>query len=284
MALLAVLATDGCSREPADRGPASPAFSRQYRQGPLTAILSASTTNLTVAGKLQLALEVHAPAGVPVSFPPVEQLAGPMVLERQAEDPERDLPNGRRLHRISLVLQPSLPGTVLLGPFDIAAGTDAIETDAVELRIASVLPVGGDMGAIRDIAGPVVSLAGEGRWSTIGLLTSGLGLAVLIAAFAIRLRRPGSGEEVPPHVAALQALESLPADPVGRVHALSRILRTYAAASWPDAGDAPALGDAARFLDLCDQFRFSNQVPDGFADEAEQTVRGIIGQTLEVAP
>ena len=66
----AIALLSSCSKEVAEqKAPSEPVLSRQYRQGSVTAIVSASETNIAATGQVQLTLDVQVPPGTDVVFP-----------------------------------------------------------------------------------------------------------------------------------------------------------------------------------------------------------------------
>ncbi len=289
----ALLVLTGCSeKKPDPQSLSEPAYSKQYRNQALTTIVSLSETNIPTSGKITLMLEVHTPDGVEPDFPILGNFIEPFSVADGYSEPIQTLPNGKSLHRNVWVLVPGLPGESVFQSLEIRAGRDRIKTEPISVTVTSLLPPGTDELKIRDIAAPIEQLPEQQKkrrsiYSVIGIIL----VLALIPFIIFLLRKPKIESPRLPHEAAFQSLENLPEDPVQRIHELNRIFRTYHEAR----SGVPMIGKTAvelsvvlddteilQFLETCDDIRFSNKVPDGFAVEAEQFVRSTIEKPKEV--
>ncbi len=302
LAFAAILLLGGCSREVAEQSlPSEPVLSRQYRQGSVTVVLSASETNISSTGQIRLVLDVQTPPATEVVFPAVGNQFEPFSVSESYSEPLQTLPNGKTLHRTVWKLVPGLPGTTVFQSLEIAAGPATIQTDPFPVAVRSILPEGVDAFEIRDIAAPATLLPEQRetrhRWLALAGL---LGVAVL-ATLAIALaRRPRKTVVLPPHETAFQALENLPEEPLERIHKLSEILLAFLGGRFglPTHGKTVnevmpmlprkiLLGRRHKleaFLSEAEQIRFSNRVPPGFAGDYEAYVRGFVDEMKQEAP
>lgn len=289
-----ILLIIGCSEKTAPTDSYSePAYSKQYRADALTAIISLSETNITSAEKIVFMLEVHTPNNEEPAFPNLGSLIDSFTISDGYTEPQQTLPNGKLLHRRVWTLVPALPGNYTFQPLEISAAQNSIKTEPIRIEVQSLIPEGTNELEIRDIAEPIELLPAQQqkRRSIYMVFGAVLVLSTLGALFYV-LRKPRPEIIILSHEAAFQALENLPDHPVERIHELNRIFRAYHETRFgiPMVGKTaaelgPVLDDTQmiRFLENCDTVRFSNQVPDGFAQEAEQYVRNHIETTREVA-
>jgi len=299
--LILLLFAAGCSHKPSASEmaePSAPAISRQYRDGPLTVVLSASETNITTAGRIKLTLDVQTPGNVGVVLPEIENLFDPFTLADSYEEQPRTLRNMKVLHRWVFLLDPGLPGHYALPPLEIAAGASFVRTDPLCVTVNSVLPADLEELKIKDIYPLVTLLPQQRRMRHYVFIGLGLFLLIAAAAIAIRVRRRIlTVPPIPPHEAALQALGNLPPDAIARIHELNRILREYIENRFglpmlgkttpeilsliKDSVLADHADELASFFENSETFRFSHTVPEGFVDSQTAFVRAFIEQTKE---
>lgn len=262
-------------------------------------LVSLSETNIPSSGSIRLVLDIHAPEGTEVFFPEIETGIAPFTVADIYTEPRQTLPSGKRLHRRVWTLHPSLPGKTIFQPMEIRVGSGSIKTDPIIVFATSLLPADAtDMLEIRDITDPIALLpeqTGKRRlWKF--LLAAALAVAFSITAIS-RIRKPQKIATLPPHEAAFLALDDLPEEPVARIHELNRILLAYIEARFEISLSGktleetlPLLENNASLLDsriiplleTCETVRFSNRVPEGFLEEAEQTLRAYIEASREV--
>ena len=296
-AILLLLA--GCAKEAEKTVRVSePVLSQQYRKKSATAIVSLSATNIPTSGKILLMLDVHAPETAEVVFPELGNLIEPFTVSDGYTEPVQTLPNGKLLHRRVWALVPRLPGTTVFHPLEITAGTATIITQPIAVSVRSLLPSGIEAFEIMDIAAPADLLPEQQKQRELRLLIAALaGGAVLLIVLVKFCRRTQHEIIIPPHEAALQALESLPEDPLERTQELNRIVVEYVGRRFnlPVEGKTtkeilpllphyPLLGRRLvlnRFLKESELFRFSNRIPAGFAAESEAFIRGFVESTKE---
>lgn len=273
---------------------AEPAYSKQYREHSVTAIVTLSETNIPTSGRIRLMIDVHAPAHSEVILPDLGNAVDPFTVDNRGNytEPVQILPNGKHLTRRVWSLVPGLAGTNEFQSLEIHAGAETVKTQPVRVTVESLLPPGTDSFEIKDIAEPITLLPEQEKkrrsiYTVLGVL---FGLIIVFLLIS-RLRKPKAVQLVLPHEAAFQSLESLPEDPVEKIHKINRILRSYYEARFGIPMIGKTLVEISGFLDdeeiipfleRCEDLRFANKVPTGFTDEAEQFVRNYIERTLEV--
>jgi hypothetical protein len=298
--LFLLLLVAGCGKQSAEESVVSRSESiltQQFRDGSVTAIISIGETNITTTGKVQLMLDLHAPLGTEVVFPEISSSIEPFTISSHYSEPQQALPNGKILHRQVWILVPELPGDVLFKPLEISVGNTTLTTDPILIRVDSILPPGLESFEIKDIAAPVTLLPEQEKKQRLGMLLIGATVLLILFTSVIRLfRRQKNIPLIPPHETAIQALTNLSDDPAVRIHELNRILRAYIESRFalPMVGKTAAeilplvidnnFQQLTAFFESGEQIRFSNRVPDGFAEEAEQTVRDFIETTKPEAP
>jgi hypothetical protein len=281
----------GCNKEAGQSAVAAePKLSQQYRQGPVTVIVSASETNIPTSGKIQLMVDVHAPADTEVIFPEIGNLIEPFSIADGYAEPAQTLPNGKQLHRRVWILVPGLAGKAVFQSLEVQAGTRSIKTKPIAVAVESLLPQGLETLEIRDIQLPATLLPEQKkqqqRWIFV---LSGLSAVIFLTLIIKLIRRPKKIIVIPPYEIAIQALENLPEDPLARLQELRSILLAVVEAAFniPTIGKTtaeiiPAIpkfpllgrrGPLVDFLENSDLIRFSNRMPDGYVESAEEYVR-----------
>ncbi|MDE0024375.1 MAG: hypothetical protein OXP69_08165 [Spirochaetaceae bacterium] len=270
---------------------------------------------ITTAEWLALEVEVHAAEGRAVRLPASAELeAGSLRVERMQTEPPELVEDGtvRWLRRFEL--QPFLAGDYAVPALQVAvAGAPAAAGDAGEetwltsepipVTVVSVIDPSEAAPRPREVADPV---AVAPRTAQIVLLAAaGLGVAGAAAGAAFWWRRRAARIRarealVPPHEAALRALQELAAgdlperDPLAFHHAVADILRRYLeqrfAVRAPErtteelmliAADADWLDNVQRhalhaFLASCDQVKFAGARPPAAA------ARGLIDKASDL--
>ncbi len=294
----ALLLLFGCKEKQARQSATEPVYSKQYREATFLAIVTLSETNIPTSGKIQLVVDVHAPAGDEVVVPEIGGLVEPFTVAEGYAEPVQFLPNGQQLHRRVWTLVPGLPGEVLFQSLEIQAGKETIATDPVRIAVTSRLPADVEAYEIKDIAQPIELLPEDARRERLRYyLLAFSGCMALIALATHWIRRPKKVEVVPPDVAALQALENLPQDALSRIDMARRVLLEYLDRQFniPTAGKTtgeiirgipkyPLLGRRITLVDFLttnDLIRFSNRIPEGYPEEAVDYVRKFVKETTE---
>lgn len=284
----------GCSEKVVETSSFSePAYSKQFREDSLTVIVSLSETNIPSSGKITAMIDVHIPDGVEPAVPSMGNFISPFTVGDSYTEPLQTLPNGKKLHRRVWILLPSLPGETIFQSLEVSAGVESIKTEPISIKVTSLIPEGTEELAIRDIAAPIELLpAQEKKRRSIYTALGALLILGLIPFVIYLLRKPKIETLVLPHETAFQSLENLPGDSVERIHELNHIFRAYHEARFrfPMIGKtvvelSVVLEDTEiiSFLERCDNIRFSNKVPEGFAQEAEQFVRSYVENTMEAS-
>ena len=296
-----LLLLSGCSRGPAEQAvSAQPVLSRQYRQGSVTVIVSASETNISTAGKIQLMIDVHAPPTAEVVFPDIGYCIEPFSVAGSYGEPIQVLPNSKHRHRRVWTLLPSVPGETVFHPLEISVGSVSVKTGPINVRVTSLLPRGLEAYEIKDIAEPVALLPEEEQQQRFWLVLSATAGAVALLTFAIkRIRRPKKIPVPTPHEAASLALESLPDTELEKIQVLTNILLAFISGRFKLPTSASTVNEIlpllptavlpecneplSTFLLESEQVRFSHKVPAGFADELESYVRAFVEEMKEEA-
>lgn len=247
-ALTAALAT-GCQR-PADSD--SPAvretfgYAKEFRRGPARFTVRVDRTDISVAERLELALEVRCAEEYRVTLPEFGDKLARFDIAAYTAPPPRLTPEGEMLYRRSYTLEPFLAGPYAIPALEVRCGPAApagdgapaeytVSSEEIAVTVRSLLPDGKDF-TLREIAGPV-EMAGASSVRRLVWLLGGMLLAIAAAVGLLLRRRRGGGEiapPVPPHEVAFGRLEALLA--AGLVEAgrtkqfylgLSTILRQY---------------------------------------------------------
>ena len=227
-------------------GGASPSVtpaSKTYESGSATATIEVSADSITVADRLEVAVEVVASEQQQVAFPDVEDKLGEFrVVDTRSDDPKL-LDSGRVARRQTYVLEPFLPGQYEIPALEIDLGgkgaeadsQQKIKTDPIAIEVSSLLPDSEEEPDIKEASGPVEMPGVDPRVYWLA------GAAVLIAAAAgyllwrrRRAKAQVQGAPPPPHEVAYRELDALLAeDFISRGLAklfyvrLSNILRHY---------------------------------------------------------
>ena len=261
-------------------------------------IVSLSETNIPTYGSIQFILDVHAPPKSKVVFPELESLVKPFTVSGGYTEPPQALPNGKQRHRRTWMLIPALPGETVFQSLEIHAGAATLLTEPIAVSVSSLLPPGLDIFEIKDIAAPAPLLPEQAKRRQLWKI---LFSAAMILAFLVllirRMRKSVPIPVLPPHETAFQALERLPEDPLEKIQSLTEILVAYIGRRFrlPTAGKTipeiiPFLPKKIllgrrykleKYLKTSEQARFSNRIPDGFADEFGQYVRAFVKETTE---
>ena len=258
--------------------------------------LRVNSTNLSVAGVLNVSLEVRAAADAAVRLPKAPVIEGFRQAGEPLSETEEDGGSGT-VRRVDWVYYPEQTGATRLPPLEIRAGGTVLRTPAVVLHVRSVLPATAEeTPEPLDIVPPVKfppALRETFRLALFLLFVAFL-VSVVIMVFWLRakLRELRS---LSPADEALRALDRLPADPAARIHEINRLLRRYLERRF----SIPALERTNRellpFLEGCDlgpltsrlidffrdsdAVRFSGREPGDFPAEAEAFARRFIEET-----
>ena len=233
-----------CGSQAGDGGsPSVTPASKTYESGSATATIEVSADSITVADRLEVAVEVVASEQQQVAFPDVEDKLGEFRVVDTRSDAPKLLDSGRVARRQTYVLEPFLPGQYEIPALEIDLGgkgaeadsQQKIKTDPIAIEVRSLLPDSEEEPDIKEASGPV-EMPGVDPW--VYWL---VGAAVLLAAaggyFLWRRRRAKAQVQeasVPPHEIAYRELDALLAeDLISRGLAklfyvrLSNILRHY---------------------------------------------------------
>ncbi|MDF7823323.1 hypothetical protein P4B35_04810 [Pontiellaceae bacterium B12227] len=298
--LIPALLLAGCLPEKEKVTPtfSEPVYSQQYRHRSITAIVTLSETNIPTSGKIQLMVDVHAPADTEVILPNLGSLVAPLSIGDSYSEPVQSLPNKKVLHRQVWTLLPALPGRVRLQPLEISAGTITLETAPVDVHVTSLLPDGVEGFEIKDITDPLELLPEEEQRKQLGLIAGATAAGLILLIFSIKLiRRPKRMVVLTPHQKARAALQELPHDEMEKIQALNEILLAFVENYFNVSMAGKTLGEVCaalpkkallgrrikleEFLTISEQARYSHIVSDHFPEEMEQFTIKFINETPE---
>jgi hypothetical protein len=292
----------GCSKETTRQTSATePVLSRQYRSGSALVVFSVSETNIPTSGKIQLMMDVHAKPETEVSFPEIEPSIKPFTVAETYLEPVQSLPNGKQLHRRVWQIVPKLPGSTTFQPLAIKVRGASVHTEPITVQVVSQLPNELETHEIKDIAASAALLPQQKtqqRFLFALLIFVGT-LALVLSVFGI-IRRPKKVIILPLHEVAFRSLDNLPEDALSRLQETRRILLAYMEGYFnislagkttdqiiPVIPELPLSGhraELAEFLTTNDLIRFSNRIPEGYIEKAEEFVRRFITETTEENP
>lgn len=260
---------------------------------------------MTTADSALLRLELECAETDSVEFPDLDEGVGEFAVTRSQALPDRLGQAGNAVRGREYVLQPFLPGDYEIPPLTVVRnGADEIATEPVTVAVESVIE-DAETAELRDIADPI-DVPVPWWWWVVGAL---LLLAVLAgAAWWLRRRRLRQLEPriVPPHEAALNALDALLAEDLlasgdfkSFYMRLSDIVRRYIEDRFglqapertteeflAELTDSPEIrGDhqrlLRRFLQEADMVKFAKVVPGtGETGASVDAARSFIEQTV----
>jgi hypothetical protein len=271
---------------------------RTARKGPVTMTVTASRSEITLAERLRLTVEVLAEDGVEVEMPDLAgrledlTIRGVQVFDERTED------GGRRI-RQSYLLDAYLTGEVTIPELtamfvDRRGGDDevvrsGVTTDEIAIGVSSLVEGEFEPTEIRDVKRPV-DWWGDRKWRWLWwvevCVAGGLLVAWLVMMWVRRSRREPEPVLVVPHEWAMEALRRLEeANWVERglvsefYFELSRIVRRYiemrfdvAASEWTTEEflvnvqrsmklPVEYRGMLGEFLSACDRVKFARYEP-----------------------
>jgi len=194
-ALAAALAGGCDGSDGVDGGGADGQVVKTFADGGVAVTLAVSASRITTAQRVEATLEVLAPEGATVTLPGSDAAVGEFTLVDLTRDEPAVAPDGRIVHRETYVLEPFLDGAYAVGPIRLsytpgpgqAARTATIPDEAISIAVASVLPAGGEIPDIKDIAPLAEQPPDHTPWIVVGL---GAWWLVVLAALAyLRHRR-----------------------------------------------------------------------------------------------
>ncbi|MBN1674402.1 MAG: hypothetical protein JXR37_25365 [Kiritimatiellae bacterium] len=245
-ALALLLASCGGRKQAASETPAAGGVEKVTELGPATARLSIDRTEITIADRVNLVLEVTVEEAYEAQLPAFgEKLEQFGIVDYETAQPKL-LEGNKLLHRRAYVLEPFLSGDYLIPPMKVVfwkkgeegAKKHELETEELTVRVKSLLPEKVAELTINDIAPPVELPARKRAWWIGVAAAGGLALAVgLVVALARRKRgaaQAAAAERIPAHDQAFAELENLLARDLinqGQIKAfyqgVSDILRRY---------------------------------------------------------
>lgn len=291
---------------------------KSAERGPVKMTVTADKSEITIAERLTLTIEVVAAEGVDVTMPEFGQELTQFVIRDFRDFPAEPFDGGRRWRQV-YDLDVFLSGTYavpgLTAQFiDRRKGHDAViegrlSTEGFEVTVASLLEGEFDPRAYNDIKGPV-ELPVDRTWAWAWWTGGGLAGAALMTAAIIwfmRRRRRAKAVEIviPPHEWAFDQLQALIDEQLvenGRINEfyfrLSMIVRRYielrygmTAPEWTteeflvnvqrsDALSPEHRGMLGEFLQACDMVKFALYVPaNSEIEQAFNAARDFVSQT-----
>ena len=201
--------------------------------------LSVGRQELGVAERLRMTLTVTAPAAALVAFPDVAaELAHFSVVAENRASPAA-IDDGRQVWRQAYVLAPRQTGETVIPPLtavvqqtivDAGLRQRELHTEAVPVKVITLVPADTAITALRDVA-PPVELTTPIRPTTVWWLAGAALLLALSGLWLWRRRWTPRQRPRPAHELALAALRALDPDDQTQVDRfyvrLSDILRRY---------------------------------------------------------
>lgn len=319
MAIACLPGMSSCDDQSPTRSQQDNEISRTWENGSLKVTLQVSRTQITVAQRIRMDLEITAPQGYQLQLTPDPKWTESFELIDLSAEPiaqKGDLID----HRHTYLLEPFIPGEHTLGPVRITAWhtynpSDRIhiDTEPIDVKVASALAKDDDTAQIRDIAGPIGPSAAPLKWIYALILMTAAGM---IGAGYVRRRNMAQamqdiGPTGPrPYEVAWRQLQELLSQGLvekGQIEpfytSLSGILRHYIEGRFALAAPAQTtdeflagIGDSdvfdsdckkmlAEFLNCSDFVKFAHVVPaSDIIDRSIETCRGFIHQTGCIAP
>ena len=312
-ALAAGAALLACGSGPEVPASAEPAVARSFERDGARLDLSLDRDVLTTVDSAALRLEVESAEADEVQFPDSTDGFGPFAVVRDEALDDRLLESGRRARGREYVLQPFLPGAYELPALTVQVnGEPRLVTDPVPVTVESVLedPESSDL---KDIADPV-DVPVPWWWWALG--TALLAAAAVAAAWWWKRRAAALAAPrfVPPHEAALAALDALLAEGLPEGPAVKRfylrlsgIVRHYLEERFglrapeqtteeflAEMATGPAVGKdhqqlLRRFLEQADMVKFAKFAPGrdeigAAVDSARRFVRQTVPEEIVAAP
>lgn len=217
LALLLVILTGGCDKEEEMQANAQPLHVTTAQDG-ICLTVTANKPTITTAERLAVSIDVEAIEDADVSWPNLPESWGDWTVLAQHPHKPSLIDQQRVRHRLTLELEPFLPGTSNVPQLTIPVQLPEREKEAsltskpLEITITSVLD-SQDKPALAPIEGaltPPPESRPLWQWIVLGFITVILGSVVT----ALLLRRP-DGRQVaatpprPAHEIALEAMDAL---------------------------------------------------------------------------
>jgi len=219
---LCLFAVTACDKKP-EVAATPTGIEKKFERGPVSVLLKLDRNEVTIADRINLVIEVRHKEDYEVELPKVgEKLDQFGIVDYQTDQP-RLAGTNEVIVRRSYVLEPFLSGEYAIQPFKVrfwkkgAAEGDKheLETEALSVKVKSLLPAKVAELKINDIA-PPVNLPRSWKWmirvGAAGIVFLFIGCGV----YAMRRYRRGGiaplAEVVPPHEIAYRLLEQLVAE------------------------------------------------------------------------
>lgn len=315
--LAGFLVPGGCGEDKDEAAAETWAIEKEFKRGPVIFTVRVSHKELTIADRLRLELAARADEAFDVNLPEFgEKLEQFGIVEYFTPPPEL-VEDGKVKTIKRYVLEPFLSGDYTIPPMRVTFGKKGeekksqLESEALTVRVTSLLPEKVAELTIRGIAPPVALPRKEPIWVYAAIALVALGLA---AALGIRLWLKRSSPVVrvqrPAHEIAYDALQALIEQDLvaeGQVKAfylaLSTILRHYIESRFglhapertteeflqelrsTDQLEASHKALLKRFLLHCDLVKFAEHAPsEEEIQQAFDACKQFIAETIPEAP
>ena len=211
-----------CASEPkpeSEKKDAEYEIVKDYPRGPVRFTQMLSRKEITIAEREDLVLEVRAKEAYEVDLPRFgEKLEQFGIVDYHTPPPEL-LDGGVVLTRKTYVLEPFLSGEYTIPPMTVVfreKGVEnpeehKIETEAIAIRVKSLMPEDVEKLEIKDIR-PPLEIPRNPNVRLYGMIAGGVALLAAVAGLFFYLRRRNgklAEVRIPPQDAAFQALEEL---------------------------------------------------------------------------
>ena len=321
MSALTLARCDG-NKATDEESSSSGAIVKTAERGPVTMTVTADQGEITIADRLNLAIEVLAEDGVDVEMPEFGQELEAFAIRNYST--ESAVPVGgkfrwRQAYELDIFVSGTYPVPALTVHFaDRRKGEDNliesnITTEPFEVTVTSLVEGEFDPTQFRDVKGPV-ELPISRTWAWVGWTLGGLAgvavLAILTLWVVRRMRRPVPEIAIPPHEWAFDQLQRLADEQLveqGLVHEfyfrLSMIVREYIERRFdlraPERTTEEFLVEVRRdpllnmqyrdmlgqFLEACDMVKFALYEPQtAEIEQAFNAARDFVDQTAARAP
>jgi len=265
-----------CAKGPEGVAPKEEGIRRESDRGPVKVILSVDRSEVTIAQRIHLNIEIISDEEYEARLAPFgDQLEQFGIVDYKTSQPELIEGNKVRIGR-SYVLEPFLSGEYTIPAMKIAfvkksddSGKEyEIETEEIKIKVTSLLPENLEELKIHDVLAPVE--LPRSKAPAIGFIAV---LALLVGAILTVLivrkrseRSPNIAETISAHELAIRALEKLVAEDLikrGEIkqfyQRVSGILRTYIENRFglraPEQTTEEFLSTIGMSKDFPDQFR-----------------------------
>jgi hypothetical protein len=225
-------ALGGCGSEPPSLQSADAGSSVTVEQGPVRITATFSSDRITIAERIDCVVRVLAPADFEIGLPTIGETLGEYTVVESSVSPPRLVVGGLMEHRLSMLLEPFLPGAYEVDPLVVSVRErDAEEASDIALTlpvvtVVSVLddsPESASIGELKPPLDPVEATGSgeaEGRsWLVAAAIGGGVLALVLVGVVLVARKRrartrPDPCGEARARLEALASASDLPSDAV----------------------------------------------------------------------